>query len=825
VNKDKLFFKEYIKGVYLVTAFLVVVLYGIHYVDNNTLESKYKTSITSSLNYQKIQIEKKFQDITSELLYLSKNPRIEKVAQSNNPDFYKNSKINLINFMDLKGIYDQFRYIDNAGQEILRADYKNKKAYFIDQQSLQNKYNRYYVKDALKLPEHSIYISKFDLNMENGKVEIPYKPMIRFSLPMYHENQIKGLIVVNYLGKNLIDSLKAYNKLSNTNTTLLNGDGYYLSSPNSSLEWGFMFKDKQDTTFVKNHKKLWDRMKERADFSILEDKENIYTFAKINPYRLMKTSTKHDSFTISDSMMNVKDWYILNSVSKEMIHEQSIKTFIDYFWFIILIYLILLGALYSMVKNRVKLQLAQEQINVAYKIFENTSEGMVISDENNNIILINKAFKEITGYSESEVIGKNPRVLNSGETDKNKFENMWHSLTSENIHGWTGELWNKRKNGELYPASVKINALVDDEDNITNFIAISSDITKRKEEEEKLKTALLNEEQAREELEHTQAQMIESEKMAALGQLISGIAHEINTPIGAINSSADNIDNSINNIFKLFYEVISELDDEELKESFVNIITEHSDHQLTFKEKRAKKKEIEKILKEKGIANGRKIADIAINNGFADDLDRILPFVNLDNQDKVFNTINKVNVVLSNTKNIAESVKRISKIIFALKNYARTDNSGEMSEVRIEDEIENVIVLHHNSLKQGIEVIREYESLEAIKCFPDQLNQVWSNLIQNAIHAMNYKGKLTIKLYKEDSYQVVKISDTGTGIGKDIIDKIFKPLFTTKAAGEGTGLGLDIVKKMLTSHSGDIKVESEIGVGTSFYVYLPIKEN
>ena len=524
-------------------------------------------------------------------------------------------------------------------------------------------------------------------------------------------------------------------------------------------------------------------------------------------------------------MMSVKDWYILNSVSKDIIHDQAIDTLMEYIWFIVLVYIALLVAQFSMVKNRVKLKLAQEQINIAYKIFENTSEGMVVSDKDNNIILVNKAFEDITGYTESDVIGQNPRILNSGETDQNTFNNMWNSLSNDNIHNWHGELWNKRKNGELYPVSIKINALIDENKNIINYIAISSDITKRKEEEEKLKTALLNEERAREELVHTQAQMIESEKMAALGQLISGIAHEINTPIGAINSSADNIDNSINNIFKMFYEVINELEDQKLKESFVDIITEHSDHQLTFKEKRAKKKEIEKILKEKGITNGRKIADIAINNGFADDLDRILPFANLDNKDKVFNTLNKVNVVLANTKNIAESVKRISKIIFALKNYARTDHSGEMSQSRIEDEIENVIVLHQNALKQGIKVKRDYESLEPIKCFPDQLSQVWSNLIQNAIHAMDYQGTLTIKLYKENNNQVVKISDTGTGIGKDIIDSIFKPLFTTKAAGEGTGLGLDIVKKMVTSHNGDIKVESEIGIGTSFYVYLPIKEN
>ncbi len=143
-----------------------------------------------------------------------------------------------------------------------------------------------------------------------------------------------------------------------------------------------------------------------------------------------------------------------------------------------------------------------------------------------------------------------------------------------------------------------------------------------------------------------------------------------------------------------------------------------------------------------------------------------------------------------------------------------------MVEVKLEEGIEDILTLHNNSLKQGIEVLREYESLDSIKCFPDKLNQVWSNLIQNAIHAMNYSGILTIKLYSEGNYQVVAISDNGSGIPGNLQEDIFKPMFTTKSQGEGTGLGLDIVKKMIDSHNGKIELKSEEGKGTTFSVYI-----
>jgi signal transduction histidine kinase len=159
--------------------------------------------------------------------------------------------------------------------------------------------------------------------------------------------------------------------------------------------------------------------------------------------------------------------------------------------------------------------------------------------------------------------------------------------------------------------------------------------------------------------------------------------------------------------------------------------------------------------------------------------------------------------------------------VFALKSYARYDTTGEKIEINITDGIETVLTLYHNQLKQGVEVIRNYADLPAVLCYPDELNQVWTNLVHNALQAMNNKGTLTIDATQQDTRVLISITDSGKGIPPEIKSKIFEPFFTTKPAGEGSGLGLDIVKKIIEKHEGTIEVKSVPGQ-TTFTVSIPI---
>ena len=140
------------------------------------------------------------------------------------------------------------------------------------------------------------------------------------------------------------------------------------------------------------------------------------------------------------------------------------------------------------------------------------------------------------------------------------------------------------------------------------------------------------------------------------------------------------------------------------------------------------------------------------------------------------------------------------------------------------DGIETVLTLYQSQIKKGVEVIRNYSELPMLLCYPDELNQVWNNLIQNALQAMNNQGTLILEAGLVEQQVKIGITDSGLGIPAEIKSQIFEPFFTTKPSGEGTGLGLDIVKKILEKHRGTIAVKSQPGC-TTFNVFLPIEPN
>ncbi len=168
------------------------------------------------------------------------------------------------------------------------------------------------------------------------------------------------------------------------------------------------------------------------------------------------------------------------------------------------------------------------------------------------------------------------------------------------------------------------------------------------------------------------------------------------------------------------------------------------------------------------------------------------------------------------------ATNRAAKIMYALKNYARHDSKGEKINANIIEGIETVLTLYYNQFKQGVEVIRNYETdLPSILCYPDELNQVWTNLVHNALQAMGNKGTLTVDVKRHNSTMSISITDSGKGIPVEIQEKIFEPFFTTKPTGEGSGLGLNIVKQIVEKHEGKIQVYSIPGK-TTFTVFIPL---
>jgi signal transduction histidine kinase len=257
-------------------------------------------------------------------------------------------------------------------------------------------------------------------------------------------------------------------------------------------------------------------------------------------------------------------------------------------------------------------------------------------------------------------------------------------------------------------------------------------------------------------LKITQGQLVQSEKMASLGQMTAGVAHEINNPINFISSSIGSLNRDVKDLktlLKLYKENPAEA------EQFAKKID--ADYLLT---------EIDELI-----------------------------------------------------VGITEGADRTSEIVKGLRNFSRVDEA-EKKKANINDSLDSTIMILQSKLKdKNIEIEKKYDQLPDLFCYPGQLNQVFMNLISNsadAIEAKSGKLKLETKVHCENI--IISISDNGIGMSKEIIKKIFDPFFTTKEVGKGTGLGLSIVHGIIEKHNASIKVNSEIGKGTTFIIEIPI---
>ena len=329
--------------------------------------------------------------------------------------------------------------------------------------------------------------------------------------------------------------------------------------------------------------------------------------------------------------------------------------------------------------------------------------------------------------------------------------------------------------------------------------------------------------QALVELHQAEAHLVHSEKMAALGQLIAGVAHEINTPIGAIKSSGRNISESINSSLIGLPRLLEELD-EAHRGLFNHLIARASQPRtlLSTREERALVRDLTGQLEGLGFAQARHRAGLLVQLQAHDKIEQMLPLLRHPAHERILDSAYGIATITTNAENINTAVDRVAKIIFALKSFSRFSGVQVWTESNLREGIETVLTIYQNQIKQGTELVQHYQDLPSVRCLPDEINQVWTNLVHNALQAMDHKGTLTVGLRQEGGNALVSITDTGCGIPLELHERIFDAFFTTKAAGEGTGLGLDIVRKIIDKHGGHIRVDSEVGRGSTFTVSLPI---
>lgn len=418
-----------------------------------------------------------------------------------------------------------------------------------------------------------------------------------------------------------------------------------------------------------------------------------------------------------------------------------------------------------------------------FRIIAETIDAVIWSGCEREGYYVNAAYKKIWGCFFAKGLADHPMLLNVYGADEDIVRQSISALESGQSFNCEYRILNGMEIrwiwGQAYP-------VLDGDHHVLRGVGFASDITERKKIQEEIRAfseeleervllrtselqeanqALIVEKNAQkvliEKLNEAQSQLIQSEKLASIGQLAAGVAHEINNPIGFVSS----------NVMML----------QRYCQTMLDAIDQYES--------------ISRFLDEDGV---KCLELIRQNNG----LDAV--------KKDVFE-------LLSESK---DGLDRVKKIVQDLKDFSRV-GTANADWADLEQGLESTINVVWNELKYKAEVVRRYAGIPAVKCIPSQINQVFMNLLMNSVQAIPQRGRIVVGTGFDDDNVWIDIEDNGAGISGENIKKIFEPFFTTKPVGQGTGLGLSLSYGIIQKHRGRIEVESKVGVGSKFRVVLP----
>lgn len=486
---------------------------------------------------------------------------------------------------------------------------------------------------------------------------------------------------------------------------------------------------------------------------------------------------------------------------------------------------------------------SQAELNRLSHAVRDSSTSIIITDLNRKIVWVNDSALKLTGYSREEIIGNTPKMFQFEGTNKATIATIKYNLS--NFTKFKVEIENQSKSGKTYWLELYVQPIINEVGKPEGFMAIEIDITDRKANEKLINNYILEIENKQKEiilmnenlaaivtektknlestitqLKQSQDEIVKKEKMAVIGVLVSGIAHEINNPLGAIKASVDNL----TYLFSVdLLKFLTTLSTEDLKK-VIELYNQYKQlPKFTTLEQRKHIKKLSDEIQEQyaDIVNHKEFAQLLVEIGIVELNNEIGQLITQPSFIQLLHSVRVLINIKRSMETINEGATKGARIIRALGLYSYNATQNHKQAFNLNDSITNVVTLLWNKIKHKATLVNSIPEKLEIAGYEDELSQVWLNIINNALQACNTNCSILIGYEFKDNMHRITISNDGPKIPEDIIYKIFDEFFTTKKRGEGTGLGLNIVRKIIDKHGGKISCKSDDKF-TSFTIDLPI---
>jgi len=537
-------------------------------IENQVQEQQQQLLIRKNQQEKVFFFQNSLENTYSDIRYISRivDNTLKQNTTTLSNQLPKNISFFFQNLLEVTPLYQQIRLIDSTGQERIKFNQQHGLIFKTQSDRLQNKSKYAYVYESLKLQPGEIYISELELNQENGIIEKPFNPTLRIATKLEsHNSGFEGIIVINISAQQIIDEMK---KNAINDIYLIDQQGNYIIHPQNSKQWSAPLNHQYN--FNTDFPKLsnWQQslqnngpirlktLTQQLSFYPIDSGSHFlrqWILVTASPSSNIWTHIQQEAALISTAFIGVflsillgsyasKRWIFhpiryMENISQQLVEGKTIESSSSYNQNDELGSLCkklhqmakilsssqdkkehIIKSLNTEITNREKIE---QDLNIYKTLFEYSSEAMMITDNNEIITHINPAYTHITGYAKDEVLGQTPRILNSGQQDKNFYTQLWQQLNTSG--SWQGELLNRRKNGEIHPVYQYINSIkINNKTSL--YISVFSDITQHKEFEETLKqhayydplTNLANRNLLQDRLSQTIAKMYRHKQYAAL---------------------------------------------------------------------------------------------------------------------------------------------------------------------------------------------------------------------------------------------------------------------------------------------------------------------